>query len=138
MLAAHNRLRREVAVPPLLWSAGLEQQAAAWANGLADGGCKLRHDRIGQNLFWFHSGSQQPVYLEPGVVVDYWASEQQWYDYKTNNCKAPSGQTCLHYTQMIWHSTRNMGCARSFCPDHAQVWVCNYSPAGNVIGHRPY
>ncbi len=138
MLAAHNRLRREVGVAPLRWSARLEQQAAAWATELVKGQCKLKHNRIGQNLFWLHSGGQLRVDLTADAVVDFWAGEQQWYDYKTNGCRAPSGQTCLHYTQMIWRSTREIGCARRVCPEHAQVWVCNYAPAGNVIGHRPY
>ena len=41
--------------------------------------------------------------------VAYWAAESSDYDYATNTC-AP-GQVCGHYTQMVWRSTSNIGCA---------------------------
>ena len=39
-----------------------------------------------------------------------------------------------HYTQMVWGSTRFVGCGRrafKFGFWHEQIYVCNYGPAGN-------
>lgn len=137
-LIAHNRLRKEAGVPPLIWSVKLERQAADWAQQLARKGCKLRHNRPGQNLFWMQSGSDQNIEITPAAVVDYWASEKDWYNLKTKRCDAPAGQNCWHYTQLVWRDTRELGCARRNCGTQAQVWVCNYSPAGNIFGQPAF
>jgi len=41
-------------------------------------------------------------------------------------------------TQVVWRSTIEIGCARSFCPNQGQIWVCHHNPFGNVIGETPY
>lgn len=138
MVEAHNRWRKEAGVPPLIWSARLERQAAGWAEQLAARGCKLRHNRPGQNLFWMQSGGQQYIEIRPVAVVDFWASEKDWYTLKTNRCDAPAGKNCWHYSQLIWRDTRELGCARRICGTQAQVWVCNYSPAGNIFGQPAF
>lgn len=47
-----------------------------------------------------------------------------------------------HYTQMVWHETRFLGCGVSQCrvSDTAmrQVWVCLYYPPGNHLAHLPF
>lgn len=56
------------------------------------------------------------------------------------------GKICGHYTQLIWASSVKVGCARKTCstvyenPDFngATIVVCDYSPAGNDIGQKPY
>ena len=42
-----------------------------------------------------------------------------------------------HYTQIVWRSTVEVGCAVARSGLH-EVWVCRYSPPGNVVGQRPY
>ena len=37
----HNKVRKDVGVPPLEWSPELAAFAQLWANKLADGGCEL-------------------------------------------------------------------------------------------------
>ncbi|MBN1209800.1 MAG: hypothetical protein JXB05_33430 [Myxococcaceae bacterium] len=59
-------------------------------------------------------------------VVQSWASEAASYDYGTNAC-AP-GKQCGHYTQIVWRSTTQVGCATK---------LCNSSPPGNYVGQRP-
>lgn len=52
-----------------------------------------------------------------------------------------------HFTQLVWKSTRQVGCARVDCgynpnddnnSTRAKGWyvVCEYTPAGNVVGYN--
>jgi len=155
LLKEHNALRASIGTPELRWSDDLARQATAWVNELKKSGCGMKHShtaKLGENLYWaspLKTGSrgkgksawkwhlaQQPV--EEATVVASWATEQPWYSPATNTCDAPPGKTCGHYTQMVWANTREIGCAKAVCDDNSQVWVCNYAPAGNVIGQRPY
>ena len=88
---------------------------------------------------WSSGREQREVsFVTPEQVVDYWGGEVQWYDYTTNSCNAPTGKYCGHYTQVVWASTTEVGCAMAVCPDSAQIWTCQYRPAGNVVGQKPY
>ena len=41
-----------------------------------------------------------------------------------------------HFTQVIWKDSREIGIGRAFTDNGRAVYVvCNYFPAGNVIGH---
>ena len=46
---------------------------------------------------------------------------------------APAG----HYTQMVWRETTRLGCGQAIC-NGTLIVACNYSPAGNVLGRKPY
>jgi pathogenesis-related protein 1 len=76
----------------------------------------------------------QPI--TPTQAIDSWGSEKENYSYATNSCAA--GKVCGHYTQIIWESTTEIGCGTAVCADNTQIWVCNYSPAGNFVGKKPY
>ena len=65
-----------------------------------------------------------------------WGVEGADYDPALGTC-VPDRQ-CGHYTQIVWAATEDVGCGTSVCPSLGQVWVCNYQPAGNVEGQRPY
>ena len=44
-----------------------------------------------------------------------------------------------HFTQMVWKTTTEIGCAvgkRKDIPGY--IVVCRYNPPGNVIGQKPY
>jgi glioma pathogenesis-related protein 2 len=42
---------------------------------------------------------------------------------------------CGHFTQVVWKGSREIGVGRSFAEGGLRVFVvCNYYPAGNVIG----
>lgn len=153
MVRAHNIWRAKVGLPGLHWSKELASQAARWADELARQGCAMTHSssKFGENLFWAsplkvstkgEQGERRVRHELQEVteqqVVDSWASEQQWYSHKTNTCNAPPGKGCGHYTQVVWRNTSEVGCARAVCSDNSQIWVCNYAPAGNIIGQRPY
>lgn len=133
MLAAHNQARQAAGVPPLRWSADLAATARRWAERLRGQGCAMRHSGaagLGENLAWASGQS-----LSPAQVVAMWVGERRHYDAARNAC-AP-GQICGHYTQVVWRATTHVGCAMASC-GQAEVWVCNYTPPGNVVGERPF
>jgi uncharacterized protein YkwD len=133
MLDGHNRARHAVGVPPLQWSSRLAATAQGWANRLRSESCEMRHSRatgLGENLAW---AAQQ--HMSPAAVVALWIGEARAYHRAANTC-AP-GALCGHYTQVVWRTTRFVGCGFASC-GYSEVWVCNYSPPGNYSGERPY
>jgi len=131
-LDAHNKWRTEVGVPPLVWSDDLENYAAEWAiiNGEKD--CNMEHRTAhlyGENLYW-SSG----MAFSPKDVVDTWGSEIKDYQ---GEVVGQSNGTVGHYTQVVWRTTTEVGCAAFQCGG-ALLVVCNYSPPGNWVGQHPY
>jgi len=130
MLAAHNLYRSNVGTPPLAWSDDLATRAQRWAETLIARGTYAHQPRgeFGENLFEISGANAKPF-----TVVSAWASEAANYNHEANSCTA----RCGHYTQIIWRSTRRVGCgvARNA---QREVWVCDYEPHGNIIGERPY
>lgn len=152
-VAAHNEWRARDGVAEVRWSPALQSKAQQWANNLRDNhDCGLEHGSSGENLFgagplktansqdeqgnWIWQNSLKEVTAKD--VVDAWGDEKQWYDPENNACNAPPGKSCGHYTQVVWRASTEVGCAKAVCDDFSQVWVCNYSPAGNVTGERPF
>jgi pathogenesis-related protein 1 len=141
MLSAHNKVRSVVMVPPLKWSAPLARSASRWARHLShDNGCVMRHSGPGENLYWaspltWSDGRRERQQISEDDVVSSWAAEGVFYDHGANTCR--QGKVCGHHTQIVWGITTEIGCARSFCSNQGQIWVCYYRPFGNVIGHRP-
>ena len=130
ILEAHNRVRSGVGVSPLSWSDKLAAVAQAWANQLVLEG-RLHHrasPRYGENLYLISGGR-----ATPNDVVSSWAGEEEDYDYRANTCHS----RCGHYTQIVWRSTRAVGCAVARSRN-IEVWVCEYDPPGNYVGERPY
>jgi pathogenesis-related protein 1 len=142
MLSAHNQVRAVVAVGPLRWSASLASSASRWASHLAqDNGCVMEHSGPGENLYWASpltrsDGRRERQQFSEDDVVSRWAAEREFYNYGKNTCR--QGKVCGHYTQVVWRDTTEVGCARSFCSNQGQIWVCHYRPFGNLIGQKPY
>ncbi|KAL9250541.1 Pathogenesis-related protein [Drosera capensis] len=132
-LTPHNIARNTLGIAPLSWNDQLTSYAQWYANQRLYG-CALIHSGgpYGENIFW-GSGSD----WTPGLAVEAWMNEKQYYDYYTNSCI--DGQDCGHYTQIVWRSSTQLGCARVVCENGAGVFItCNYDPPGNYIGERPY
>lgn len=144
-ITAHNKWRTAVAVPALKWSATLANTAQAWADNLkAKQACKPVHSKaagLGENLFWasammYSDGTSKMQAVTPAQATDAWGNESKDYTYATNTCAA--GKVCGHYTQLVWKATTEVGCGKAVCADNTQIWVCNYTPAGNYVGKKPY
>ena len=130
MLAAHNAIRARVGERPLVWSPQVAAVAQDWANRLIATGAFYHrpNNRYGENLYTISGGS-----MTVSEVVNGWAAEARGYDIRSNACAG----VCGHYTQIVWASTRAVGCAVA-SNGYRQVWVCDYDPPGNVVGERPY
>lgn len=147
--ALHNQVRAMVqtspALEPLTWDADLAATAAAWVAECRDQDAPVglvdhNPDRsvghpyyVGENVF------ASTGRATARAAVDSWADERNNYDYSANAC--PGGdQVCGHYTQLVWRSTRKVGCALGNCPGitFSSTIVCDYGPGGNVSGQRPY
>ena len=147
-VTAHNTWRADIGVTEKIsYSTALSVSAQVWADNLKQANhCQMRHSKpdgkYGENLYWgsamnWSDGRKELQKVTPQQVVDAWGSEKADYNYKNNSC-AP-GKMCGHYTQMVWRSTTTVGCAMAVCEDtKQQVWVCQYQPAGNIIGDKPY
>ena len=142
MLAGHNGPRAAVGVSPLTWSTTLAASAQSWADALQAQDCGGGHDfntPYGENIYWqWGSGGGSGLISSPADATRWWAAEADDYDYNSNQCA--SGETCSHYTQLVWAKTTAVGCGVSSCVEsdrQTDVWVCRYDPAGND-GTRPY
>jgi len=150
MTGAHNTVRTEFGLSKVIWSDELAEFAQEWAQYLADrNGCEMRHrpsqeknaPLYGENLYWasaicLANGAQKTQNISPRQVVNSWVSERRHYDHAQNRCRW--GKTCGHYTQVVWKTTRRIGCGMATCSDMSQIWVCNYDPPGNYLGQTPY
>jgi uncharacterized protein YkwD len=156
-LDEHNAIRRLYGLSDLTWDDGLAIYAQRWAEYLkANNRCKMKHRshlgmregrQYGENLAynWISTpiAAGKFVRSPEGVVIS-WSDECKDYDYTDNSCK-PNEQ-CGHYTQVIWKTTRRVGCGMVICDGaendrgvgRVELWVCNYDPPGNWVGLRPY
>ena len=139
LLQAQNEQRSTMHVPPLAWNDALAKSARQWALELAATG-RFEHspdspgeDPQGENLW-----AGTPRAFSPEAMVALWSAERR--DYRAgvfpNNSRSGDVENVGHYTQMIWRSTRQVGCATAMGRDE-EVLVCRYSRAGNVYGERP-
>ncbi len=133
ILAQHNYYRDQVGVPNLEWSDELAEYAQNWANKLARK-CNMYHSsgEYGENIYWTSSTATE------AEVVDYWASEEKYFNHRNRTYKKGSGLKSGHYSQVIWKETTHVGGAVADCKHGGQIWVCNYDPHGNVIGRKAY
>ncbi|WP_375057171.1 CAP domain-containing protein [Zobellella sp. DQSA1] len=132
LLEAHNKAREEVGAAPLGWSARATGQAERWAGVLARR-CILEHSQgsgFGENLFMGTQGFYDEL---DGVRA--WEEEKR--DYRGQPLTRELAPVVGHYTQMVWPSSRELGCATSVCGNNL-ILVCNYYPPGNYLGERAY
>jgi pathogenesis-related protein 1 len=142
----HNQVRAAVQtatpLPPMQWDPDLAAYAAQWAAMCKDGGDSVNglidhnpnrtnvagYSIIGENIF----GAGGTASAKD--AVDTWASEKANFTYPTG-CSG----ICGHYTQIVWRTSVNVGCALHVCPGlaYGNTVVCDYGPAGNS-GGAPY
>uniref|UniRef100_A0A8U8BUT5 Uncharacterized protein n=1 Tax=Geospiza parvula TaxID=87175 RepID=A0A8U8BUT5_GEOPR len=133
----HNALRRGVKptasnMMKMEWCSAAAENAQNWANQ-----CTLRHSpanlrrtnvQCGENLFM----SSAPFSWSD--VLQAWYNEEKNFEYGTG--AKPKGAMFGHYTQMVWHNSYKIGCGFAFCSNttYSYFYVCQYCPAGNLIG----
>jgi uncharacterized protein YkwD len=140
ILAAHNKYRSQVGVPPLKWSNKIASSAQTWANKLANMG-KMQHSTsqersgYGENLWMGTAGA-----FSFTQMVDGWGSEKKYFIPNKafpNVSKTGNWADVGHYTQIIWKNTTEVGCALTQGGGNNYL-VCQYNPPGNFQGQKPY
>lgn len=138
-LKEHNRIRAERGLPALKWSKELSNYAREWANNLSSS-CNLQHrqnNKYGENLAMANGMGNNPA-----TYVKLWESEKTAFDahFGNKNAKCCGGNFAGygHYSQIVWRTTTQVGCAMVTCADGSTMVVCNYNPAGNMQGGKPY
>ncbi|KAK3090304.1 hypothetical protein FSP39_010786 [Pinctada imbricata] len=135
----HNDYRRSegaTSMKLLRWSRKLEREAYNHVNK-----CRYMHQygSWGENLYKVESFLPDNVLIERALST--------WYYEKLSwHWQGDCSEAC-HYTQMVWSSTAEVGCAFKKCPvlhlreeflNNGWMLVCFYTPQGNVIGEFPY
>ena len=75
-------------------------------------------------------------------AIEAWGNERIYYNYNKPGFSEETG----HFTQLVWKSTRTVGCDRFDCgtergnDQEAKGWfvVCQYWPPGNVMGDHTF
>ncbi|XP_037275879.1 CRISP/Allergen/PR-1 [Rhipicephalus microplus] len=168
ILVTHNAYRSMVAMgklryfpeatnmQQLFWDEELASVAQALADQCTPDSGKLIHDEpgarfttkfnfTGQNLAFRASSApfKGPDWLGP---IKAWFNEYPHYPpSRLGNFSSRSGDPTGHFTQLVWATTRYLGCGYvsytvvgySRLP-YMQLYVCNYADAGNVYTFPVY
>jgi hypothetical protein len=137
-LKEHNRDRRAAGHQPLVWDDSLANDAKKWADHLAvkrmfeHARQQLGDTMQGENLWMGTRGAYTPE-----EMVGLWLAEGEHAQpgIFPNISATGDWRDIGHFTQMLWPSTRAVGCALSSNAED-DVLVCRYFPAGNRIGDR--
>ena len=76
----------------------------------------------------------------PTLAIDAWAYEEGDYNWGDAEFSESTG----HFTQLVWQNTTRFGCGAVRCNNdaehgaHGWFMVCEYEPAGNVVGEFKY
>jgi len=160
MLNTHNEARDSIGADlyEMWWSEDLQDSAQVWANKLA-GTCRWGSDPhshtpdLGENIYMAAS-TASPPFKTASEIVDGFMAEQACWTYgkfmETDKCDAKcvanlNATGCGHFTQIAWRFTEDVGCGLSYCQTkidgtqmNVEIWVCRYSPQGNIVGEYPY
>ncbi|KAJ7087402.1 CAP domain-containing protein [Mycena crocata] len=131
-LDAHNNVRADHGAPDLVWNTTLADKAQEWANT-----CEVKHSDgtlldapYGENIV--AATGNFPI----AAAIKQFTLDKSDYD--------AANPTYNHWTQVVWKSTTQLGCAVARCSGvfdrslgKASYYVCLYDPAGNVIGEAP-
>jgi hypothetical protein len=136
VLGAHNRARAQFGVAPMTWSEELVAGATAHAQHMARTGI-YGHDQTpgrrkkqGENL-WRGPRGVFSYDIMIGVMVE----EAKLFRPGAfpNNSSNGDWHSVAHYTQIVWPTTTEIGCALASSPT-TDYFVCRYAPTGNKDG----
>ncbi|KAI9203479.1 CAP domain-containing protein [Polychytrium aggregatum] len=132
-LSAHNTIRNQLGLPSLTWDSSIANDAQLWfQNHQGFNHWIPSQSGEGQNLY---ASTGSPVSCKQAVAS--WGAESVNYHGEV----IPQGSFELygHYTQIVWKTTKTVGCAVGVTSDpFPYTVVCNYFPAGNIVGQTPF
>jgi pathogenesis-related protein 1 len=134
----HNNLRSPLGISPISYSEDLADFAIEWCQELGRKKGAFEHRpstgkfarTYGENIY---KGSISNTPFDDAMKL--WASEKS--KFRNNVLNQNNWYSAGHYSQMIWGKTRTVGCAVVEINGNCIV-VCNYDPAGNMMGQRTY
>jgi len=135
----HNTLRTKHHAGKLTVLSDLAKLAQTTANNckakgtLIHSGTSYNGKWMGQNLYL--SGTTGTMGPSGTEIANSWYSENVDYNYSTGQSK--NGNVVGHFTQLVWKSSKQIGCALAKGPwlQYNRFYVCcNYFPGGNVQG----
>ncbi|XP_039604047.1 cysteine-rich venom protein TEL1-like [Polypterus senegalus] len=118
------------------WNTEAAANAERWART-----CSMNHspseqrriskDSCGENLYM--SSNERPW----ESAIQGWEDEKKDYVFGE---PPKTGKVVGHYTQLVWASSNQVGCAVAHCPSSQfkYFYVCQYCPPGNFIKSNPY
>ena len=136
VLNAHNAARRRFGVGPVAWSDELAVGALAHAQYMAATGIyghdqtPGRRHKSGENL-WRGSRGVFSYDVMVGVMIEE-AGLFRPGAFPDNSVNG-DWHAVAHYTQIVWPSTTEVGCAVASSPT-TDYFVCRYAPTGNKDG----
>lgn len=130
-LSIHNEYRRKHGVPDLKLNPEISKFAQNWADTCART-ASLQHranNQYGENLFSMYSSDYSHV-PTPRDAVKEWYDEIKLHTFGVEKVS----QGCLHFTQLIWKNTTDLGVGLAKNKKGQTYVVCNYHPRGNYGG----
>ncbi|XP_059046094.1 venom allergen 5.02-like [Achroia grisella] len=132
----------------MVWDDELAAKASKWASRNEfkhnpDSTIGTGRFETGENIYMF-STTGRNLKLNITDFLDSWFNEYKYYTYGSlsdADFETPDEKQIGHYTQMAWSNSTHVGCGVSQFAGgkwNSQLIVCNYGPAGNVIGASPY
>lgn len=121
VLDMHNTYRAQHNASKLEWNETLLDAAKELGKD-----CEMEHSGgiYGENLA---SGYEN---VTSAIIA--WGEERRQYEFRGGSFSPATG----HFTQLVWKSSRQVGCSRHVCDAEVKGWllICEYAPSGNVIG----
>ncbi|CAG0891119.1 unnamed protein product [Darwinula stevensoni] len=129
----------------LNWDDELTFIAQKWADRCrSDNDCnqcrRVARFLVGQNLFFSKSMFQEDPSADWQFPLSSWSSTGQRFPLK-HLPSYKAGSEWSTYTQMVWGKSYKVGCGFASFREGSgfrKFYVCNYGPAGNLIGQRVY
>jgi hypothetical protein len=138
LLAVHNHERARIGAPPLRWDPALAQAAASYGPQLAQLGHLVHSPREGRPGQRENLAMDYSAYTSPERLIRTWVAERSRFVPGSFPDVSSTGnwKDVAHYTQMVWKTTTQVGCAIHSDGRHWSYLICRYSPPGNIDGRR--
>ena len=136
VLSAHNQARRQFGVAPVTWSDELAAGAMAHAQYMARTGIyghdqtPGRRKQAGENLWRGQRGVFSYDIMVRGMIDEARLFRPGHFP---NNSITGDWHAVAHYTQIVWPTTTEVGCAVASSAS-TDYFVCRYAPTGNKDG----